>query len=393
MGVEPGIPAMTRGAPAGPAPVAALVGPSALDSALLTGWRDLARHAAEPNCFLHPWFLLPSLTHLSDGADIHIAIVTMGRQMLALMPVFIAPTYGRMPAAHVETWVHGQSFLGTPLIRAGHETEAAAALIGLFDSHDWARGFLHITHIAEHGPVHRGFIDAAAARGRPCDTVNHRSRALIESDLDADAYVEQAIRGKKRKEFRRLANRLSELGNVETRAFGAGDDAASWSADFLRLESAGWKGSDGEALANDSSTSSFFQDVVTGAADARMLDMLRIDLDGRAIAMLVNFATPPGSFSYKIAYDEDYARFSPGVLIELDNIARVLGSETIRWMDSCAAEGHPMIDRLWTERRSIVRITLPLSGIMRRAQFALCRAAENGSAALRRLIADRKGGS
>jgi CelD/BcsL family acetyltransferase involved in cellulose biosynthesis len=384
---------MTRGMPAGPAPVAALVEPSALDSTLVTAWRDLARHSAEPNCFLHPWFLLPSFAHLRDGADIRIAIVTAGRQMLALMPVFIAPTYGRMPAAHVETWVHGQSFLGTPLIRAGHETEAAAALIGLFDGHDWARGFLHITHIAEHGPVHRGFAAAAEARGRPCDTVNHRSRALLESDLDADAYIEQSIRGKKRKEFRRLANRLAELGTVETRAFSPGDDAVAWCADFLALESAGWKGSEGEALANDTATRSFFEDVVTGAADARMLDMLRIDFDGRAIAMLVNFVTLPGSFSYKIAYDEEYARFSPGVLIELDNIARVLGSENIRWMDSCAAEGHPMIDRLWTERRSIVRITLPLSGVARRAQFALCRAAEDGSAAFRRLLADRKGGS
>jgi len=393
MGVEPGIPAMARGAPAGPAPVATLVQPAALDSALVTAWRDLARHASEPNCFLHPWFLLPSLTHLRDGADIRIAIVIAGRHMIALMPVYIATNYGRMPAAHVETWVHGQSFLGTPLIRAGHETEAAAALIGLFDGHDWARGFVHITHIAEHGPVHRGFVSAAAARGRPCDTVNHRSRALLESTLDADAYLEQAIRGKKRKELRRLANRLAELGRVETRAFGPGDDAAAWAADFLALESAGWKGSEGEALANQAATRAFFHDVVTGAADARMLDMLRIDLDGRAIAMLVNFATPPGSFSYKIAYDEEFSRFSPGVLIELDNIARVLGSDTIRWMDSCAAEGHPMIDHLWTERRSIVRITLPLSGPARRAQFALCRAAEEGSAALRRLLADRKGGS
>lgn len=382
---------MARGLPAGPAPAATLVVPAALDSAQLTGWRDLARHAAEPNCFLHPWFMLPSLKHLSDGADIRIAMVMAGRAMIALMPVVIAQRYGRMPASHVENWVHGQSFLGTPLIRTGHETEAAAALISLFDGHDWARGFLHITHIAEHGPVHQGFIAAAAARGRPCDTVNRRSRALLESELDADAYVDRAIRGKKRKEFRRLANRLAELGRVETRAFGPGDDAAAWAADFLRLESAGWKGSDGEALANDIATRSFFEDVVTGAADARMLDILRIDIDGRAIAMLVNFAAPPGSFSYKIAYDEEFARFSPGVLIELANITRVLGSDTIRWMDSCAAEGHPMIDRLWTERRSIVRITLPLSGLARRAEFALCRTAENASAALRTLLADRKG--
>ena len=107
--------------------------------------------------------------------------------------------------------------------------------------------------------------------------------------------------------------------------------------------------------------------------------------------MMVTFVTSPGAYSYKIAYDEDYARFSPGVLIELDNIARAFADDRIAWTDSCAMEGHPMIERLWTERRAIVHVSMPLSGAIRRSQFALCRAAEAASAGLRSLLADRKG--
>jgi len=383
MGVEPGIPAMARGLPAGPAPVASLVAPGAIDATMVTAWRTLARHAAEPNCFVEPWFLLPSLTHLAEGADIRIAAVESSRGLIALMPVHLHGRYARMPVSHVQNWVHGQSFLGTPLIRAGHETEAAAALIGLFDRSDWSGAFLHLTGIVEGGPVHRGFAAAAAARGRPCDVVHRYERAFLESDLDADAYVEAAIRGKKRKEFRRLANRLGELGRVEYRALGPADATEEWCAAFLTLEASGWKGSDGAAFANGQSSRRFFEDIVAGAADAQALDMLRLDLDGRAIAMLVNFVTPPGSFSYKIAYDEEYGRFSPGVLIELENIGRVLGSDRLRWMDSCAVADHPMIDRLWTERRPIVRLTLPLGGTSRRLRFTFCRAAERASAAMR----------
>ena len=93
--------------------------------------------------------------------------------------------------------------------------------------------------------------------------------------------------------------------------------------------------------------------------------------------MLINFLAPPGSFSFKIAYDEAYARFSPGVLLELDNLD-LLARGDIDWMDSCAAENHPMIDSLWGERRTIVRVSLPLAGARRRLSFAGWRAIEAG---------------
>ena len=45
-----------------------------------------------------------------------------------------------------------------------------------------------------------------------------------------------------------------------------------------------------------------------------------------------------------------------------------------------------MIDSLWTERRSIVRVTVPLKGARRRAIYAVCRALERGSAAAPELL-------
>jgi hypothetical protein len=56
----------------------------------------------------------------------------------------------------------------------------------------------------------------------------------------------------------------------------------------------------------------------------------------------------------------------------------------IDWMDSCAAENHPMINSLWAQRREIVRISVPLKGKRRRATFAACRTLERASAFVRR---------
>ena len=68
----------------------------------------------------------------------------------------------------------------------------------------------------------------------------------------------------------------------------------------------------------------------------------------------------------------------------------MLARADIAWTDSCAVENHPMINSLWTERRSIVRVTVPLAGGGRRLVHAAARALEIASGGLRRLISPRK---
>jgi len=84
--------------------------------------------------------------------------------------------------------------------------------------------------------------------------------------------------------------------------------------------------------------------------------------------MLINFLCPPGGFSFKTAFDEDYARFSPGVLLQQENLD-LLSDDRVAWVDSCAAPGHPMIDSVWRERRHLVWINAPLSGGSDRLRF------------------------
>ena len=59
--------------------------------------------------------------------------------------------------------------------------------------------------------------------------------------------------------------------------------------------------------------------------------------------MLATFLTPPGAFSFKTTFDEAFARFSPGVLLQRENL-ELLARPSIEWTDSCADMDHPMID-------------------------------------------------
>lgn len=355
-----------------------LVGPAAdAIDALAPEWTALAETASEPNAFAEHWFVAASLRTLAKATDIRLLEVRRGERLLGVLPVSVHQGYARLPVRILQNWVHDHMFLGAPLVAAGEERAFWSAVLEALDAADWAPGLFHVRGLVAHGPVHRGLVEAR--RGL---TVHRRIRALLESTLSPDAYYERAVRQKKRKEIRRLRNRLAEQSPVEGRIL---DDAAQledWCSTYLALEQAGWKGEAGSALAAQAATEAFFRETVAAAWAAGRLQFLRLDAGGRCIAMLVNFLTPPGSFSFKTVFDEAYARFSPGVLIQLENL-KILDDARIDWMDSCAVEDHPMIDSLWTERRVVVRVSVPLNGLKRRAVYALCTGLERLSAAVK----------
>ncbi|MEA3040693.1 MAG: hypothetical protein QOC65_182 [Sphingomonadales bacterium] len=361
--------------------------PHGVGPGLLAEWQALAGNASEPNCFQEPWFLRAGLEHLATDGDVRLIEVRDG-ELIGLIPLCVRSSLGRIPAPNVQNWRHHNDFLGTPLIRAGREADFWTMLLAHLDNAPWARGFLHFNGLVEGGPVHAGLAAAAAKRGRPAAVVQRQKRAALASDLPPDAYFERTVRKKKRKELKRLAARLAELGKVSSRTLAPGEDWRPWCDAFLALERSGWKGRNGSALACAPASEAFFRDALAGAAAVGRLQLRSLELDGRPIAMLVNFLVPPGSFSFKIAFDEDHARFSPGVLIQIDNLD-ILARGDIAWMDSCAAENHPMIDSLWGERRTIVRVSVPLSGVRRRLIYAGCRFVEDGWAAAKRILRRR----
>ncbi len=349
---------------------------------MLDRWRDLADNNSEPNPFYHPALLLPALANLDAGAQVRMIEACDGHDLIGLMPMLVKSHHARYAVRNATNWMHGQCFFGAPLLRKGVEKQAWAGLLAQLDGVETAGHFLHLDALWLDGPITTALLQYCEESGRAIKLIARHERALLQSDLSADTYWETHVRAKKRKEIRRLSNRLGELGTISHRRLDPGDDVAAWTEAFIALESTGWKGAHGTALGSRDETRNFFREALANAAQAGMLDMVRIDLDGAAIAMLVNFRLGGGAFSYKIAYDEKFARYSPGVLIEIDNLHAALADPTIDWMDSCAAPDHPMIDRIWAERRTIgqFRVALNgrgLNGLKRRAVFAATGLAEH----------------
>lgn len=344
-------------------------------------WAALAQDAAEANAFYAPDMLCAALDHMITLPSVRLIEAYEDGELTGLLPVMVSPRHGRLPIACTGNWMHDHCFFGAPLIRKGQEIAAWRGLLAQLDVAHWAPAFLHLQGLDAAG-ANAAALEALCVEQRRGRREIHRyDRAMLRSGMDADAYWETHVRAKKRKEIRRLQKRLAEMGRVDQRMLASRADLPHWCADFLRLESSGWKGREGTALACRAGDAAFFRAACAAAFDAGRLHMLRIDLDGRAIAMLANFRHGAGAFSFKIAFDEDMGRFSPGVLIELANLHAVQDDPHIEWMDSCAAADHPMIDSLWAERRTIVQYRVALHGsgidrIGRTAAFALANGVE-----------------
>lgn len=347
------------------------------DAALADEWDQLAAKAASTNPFAERWYVAAALTALNSSM-VRIAVVR-DQQLVGLFPFVQQERYAGLPVPHLQNWLNHNAFLGTPLVRRHSEAQFWQALLAHFDAQAGHALFLHLAGFAIDDPISIALHAACATEKRRCALVMREERALLEKGLSPEAYLEAHVRGKKRKELRRQHKRLGEEGKLAFCRQQNHDGLDQWIAEFLALELCGWKGANGSALACSDDTRALFTNVLHGAAAVGKLERLALRLNDRPIAMLANFLTPPGAFSFKTAFDEDYARFSPGVLLQIENLA-LLEREGIDWCDSCAAQDHPMIDSLWAGRRAIGRYSVAIGGTKKRAAFAILLAAEQAKA-------------
>jgi CelD/BcsL family acetyltransferase involved in cellulose biosynthesis len=345
-------------------------------NAAAAAWKALAERASEPNPFFESWYLLPSLRALDPAGWVRLLIMARGDEWLGLMPVTDETSYYGYPAPHLRNWTHANCFVGAPLVAAGEETAFWGALLEWADRAGGASLFLHMAHLPLSGGRHDALQHVLSGQRRLARLAMREERAMLHSSLSAQGYFEASVNAKKRKELKRQARRLAEEGEVAVERETGPNDVAAWISDFLALEAAGWKGRAGSALAAEAGTASLFSEALAAAATAGKLERLSLTLDGRRIAMLATLLSPPAAFSYKTAYDERLARFSPGVLLQRENLA-LLSRDDIDWCDSCASADHPMIDHLWRERRAIGRYSIAIGGTARRAAFRLLSLAEN----------------
>lgn len=330
---------------------------SQLSPRQLAAWRELAVDALVPNPFAEPEFVIPAARWLR-AADAGVLVVDDGADWLAAAPVLPVSCWRRVPGRCLTIWRHPYCFLGTPLLAPARRETALAALLRRATRNAGTTA-VALEWVDADGPFGEALASVLPAVDRRPVVVDTFERAALHRRPQAD-YIESTVSARHRKELRRSRRLLeAEVGAVQVLDRAADEDAP---LRFLELEQSGWKGRAGTAMARDPNHARLFVDLCRGWAREGSLQLLALQTDERVISMKCNVRAGDGSFCFKIAFDEALARFSPGVQLELANVAAFHGGDA-GWMDSCAAPENGMINRLWEGRRRLQTIVISSAGL------------------------------
>lgn len=314
----------------------------------------LSARAVEPNVFFNPRFLTPAMPRLEDR-DVRLAVIRDGDEYRSRLRL-LAPFTVERPAAPVgvpiiRIWSHPFGPLGAPLVDRDDPVGVIEDFISMLSRpHLKLPQVLVLPDLRLNGAVVPLLETVAEARGLSLLIVDRTERPLLQSELDAETYLKASLRPHHFREFRRLKRRLAELGSLEHCVARGPEEIADAIESFLTLEVSGWKGRERTAMAIDRYRAAFAREAVHRLAERDQCRIHSLTLDGRTIASLIVLVESGRAYTWKTAYDENYAAFSPGTLLMIEVTAQHLDDPNITTTDSCAVPDHPVMSRLWSER-------------------------------------------
>jgi CelD/BcsL family acetyltransferase involved in cellulose biosynthesis len=314
-------------------------------------WRDLSARALEPNVFAEPAFVVSALRHFARADRLRLLFVWQGDATERLIGAMVV-RFPRGPLGFgvARVWQSDQAGLAAVMLdRQMGEAAFEAALDWIARERPAIIGLMLPT-LSANGPTALAIRATALRRRTRLRPLDARERAvLIGAPHPADGF-EASLPKKRLKEWGRQMRRLKERGDV---AFRVAANAAAVEA-FLALEAKGWKGAQSTALGADAALAAFTRLMLASLAHDGRLAIHLLELDGEPLAAGLVLRSADRAFYWKTAYAESYAEYSPGLQLTLQ-LSRVQQRDaSIATTDSCAIEGHPMIDRLWPARLALV---------------------------------------
>ena len=354
---------------------AAFVSRAAL-AAAAPEWADLCARAAEPNPFAEPGFLLPLLAYERPKRPCFVLAREDSGRLIGFAAL-ILPRFGL-----ARGWMSPYAALPARAFDRDAAPAALAALLRLIAERTRLAGIVWPL-VEQDGPFAAAL--RAATGPRPCVEAGRTRRVALR--VAGVAAFEASLK-RRHTNWARQTRRLAALGKL--------DEAAGPSAiaAFLDVERKGWKGARRTALADDPARLAFAKAAFDAFADAGRLDALALRLNGAPIAAGLVFIAGARAFYWKAAYDEAYAKGSPGVQVTLALSRRLTARPDLQLVDSCAGEDHPMIGRVWSDALEFEEIALglrPEGGRPLIIWMALERAKARIRAALKRSINRARG--
>ncbi|WEJ09538.1 GNAT family N-acetyltransferase [Sinorhizobium prairiense] len=325
----------------------------------------LSNRAIEQNVFFTGRFLAPAMPRLEDRV-IRLAVIRDQSEQRSrirfLMPFSIEKPGFSIGATIIRAWSNPFGPLGTPLLDA---EDAAETISNLYEALAAPSAGLPPVLVLPDIRLNGKFAQLARAvaigENLPLTVTDTFSRPMLESLLDGPTYLREAVSPQRLRELKRQWNNLAKQGALAYNVARRPDEIRLRMEEFLVLEASGWKGRERSAMIMDRFRAAFAREAVNNLAEADCVRIHTLDLDGKAIATIVVLLMAGEAYAWKTAYDERYAKYSPGKLLVAELTEWHLDDANIIRSDSCAVPDHPVMSRLWQEREEMGTLVIGLA--------------------------------
>lgn len=349
-------------------------------------WDALVATMPRPSPFMLSAWLEPWWTHFGRDRTMRVEAAFLGDELVGGLPLELerrrGVTVGRFMGRE-----HGA--LCDVLARddvAAHVVPGIVGRIGAVGA-----DYLDLFGIAREGRLFGALEDA--------DVHVERVQAPV---LDVRAGWEAVYAAKtsprRRNLHRRRRRQLEELGEVELVFVVGESDLAASLTDLFRIHDLRWAGRADRSEFTTNRGLPFNVDAMSRLARAGIARVLLMKLDGRAIAFQYYLVFERRMYFYRLAFDPDFARWSPGLLTTLaaieaaaaEGVERVefLGGDE-RYKQDLADSNEPLFECIglassWRGRAAAMAAGHMLDARLRFKRSNLVRRIDNRTVAVRR---------
>lgn len=330
---------------------------------LATAWADLVIRASS-NVFMEPAAL--RVAKATGFADVQMLLAwddaVTPRRLVGLWALQVKRIASFWPSV-LDSRPFNYAFLSTPVIDPAYVDEVMPAMLAAIQHDAELPKLLHLHSFEQETPCYAALQRELTKQGGAQRILDETNRPYATRDEG----VKKS--GSTRKKLRQDWNRLSALGAVDVVNDRAPVRVTEAFESFLKLEQASWKGARGTALLCDDADAAFVRELVAKLSVEGRASVALLRVDGRAIAAQVLMYSGRTAYTWKTAFDAEYARYSPGMLLVDKVTERLFADPAIESIDSCSYEDGFMA-KLWTARRKMVEMLVHV-GPGTSAAFAL----------------------
>lgn len=330
---------------------------------LATAWADLVIRASS-NVFMEPAAL--RVAKATGFADVQMLLAwddaVTPRRLVGLWALQVKRIASFWPSV-LDSRPFNYAFLSTPVIDPAYVDEVMPAMLAAIQHDAELPKLLHLHSFEQETPCYAALQRELTKQGGAQRILDETNRPYATRDEG----VKKS--GSTRKKLRQDWNRLSALGAVDVVNDRAPVRVTEAFESFLKLEQASWKGARGTALLCDDADAAFVRELVAKLSVEGRASVALLRVDGRAIAAQVLMYSGRTAYTWKTAFDAEYARYSPGMLLVDKVTEQLFADPAIESIDSCSYEDGFMA-KLWTARRKMVEMLVHV-GPGTSAAFAL----------------------